>query len=68
MDSDDEFDQWEQQWERERDDQEFMPGYEEAQSRLRLSMTCNDMVSNKPLEICIIELAALKTRGSVKSV
>ena len=58
MDSDDEFDQWEQQWERERDDQEFMPGYEEAQSRLRLSMTCRDMVSNKPLEICIIELVA----------
>ena len=58
MDSDDEFDQWEQQWERERDDQEFMPGYEEAQSRLRLSMTCRELVSNKPLEICIIELAA----------
>ena len=56
MDSDDEFDQWEQQWERERDDQEFMPGYEEAQSRLRLSMTCRELVSNKPLEICIIEL------------
>ena len=58
MDSDDGFDQWERQWERERDDQEFMPGYEEAQSRLRLSMTCRDMVNNKPLELCIIELAA----------
>ena len=58
MDSDDEFDQWERQWERERDDQEFMPGFEEAQSRLRLSMTCRELVNNKPLEICIIELAA----------
>ena len=61
MDSDsdsDEFDRWERQYERERDDREFMPGHEAAQSRLRLSMTCRDMVNNKPLELCIIELAA----------
>jgi hypothetical protein len=57
------YDDWEQQYERERDDQEFMPGYEAAQSRLRLSMTCKDMVSNQPLELCILELAAFKNDG-----
>ena len=65
MDSDDEFDRWERQYERERDDQEFMPGYEAAQSRLRLSMTCKDMVSNKPLELRILELAAFKTGRAI---
>ena len=61
MDSDDEFERWERQWERERDEQEFMPGYEAAQSRLRLSMTCREMVSNLSLELRILELAAFKT-------
>ena len=67
MDSDsessDEFDRWEREWERKRDKQEFMPGYEAAQSRLRLTMTCIKMVSDQSLELCIIELAAFKTGG-----
>ena len=64
-DTDDEFDRWERQYEYERDEREIMPGYEAVQSRLRLSMTCREMVSNQPLELCIIELAAFKTGGDI---
>ena len=57
--SDDEFEQWERQYEYARDEQEIAPGYEAAQSRLRLSMTCRDMVRPVPgtLDLRIIELA-----------
>ena len=69
MDSDsessDEFDRWGREWERKRDEQEFMPGHEAAQSRLRLSMACSDMVSDQSLELCIIELAAFKTGRAI---
>ena len=46
-------------WMREREEQEFMRGYEEAQSRLRLSMTCKEMVRplTHPLLPRIVELA-----------
>ena len=60
MDSEDEFERWERQYEYEQDEQEFMPGYEELQSCLRLSMTCSVMVSDQPLEPRILELAALR--------
>ena len=60
-DSSDEFDRWERHWERERDDQEIMPGYEAAQSRLRLCMACRGMTNKMSLENCIIELAMFTT-------
>ena len=39
----------------------FVTGYEEAQSRLRLSMTCRDMMRplTYPLEARIVELASV---------
>ena len=42
-----------------REEQAFIRGYEEAQSRLRLSMTCKSMVRplSYPLQARIVELA-----------
>ena len=58
-DSECEFDRRLVAWMREREEQEFMRGYEEAQSRLRLSMTCKEMVRplTHPLLPRIVELA-----------
>ena len=61
-DSECEFDRRLVAWMREREEreeQEFTRGYEEAQSRLRLSMTCKEMVRplTHPLLPRIVELA-----------
>ncbi len=59
MDSESEFEYRVEAYIIQREEEVFMRGYEEAQSRLRLSMTCKSMVRPLPypLQARIVELA-----------
>ena len=52
----------------ERDEQEFMPGYLEAQTRLRTSYACRDMVRplSTPLDARIVAMAGIVNGQTVE--
>ena len=55
----------ERKFEIERDEQEFMPGYLEAQTRLRTSYACKEMVRpvSTPLQDRIVSMASIVKGG-----